>query len=306
MPQIGELNRGKSKHRPRNDPRLLGGPYPFIQTGDVKNSGGLVRNHSQTYTEFGLQQSRLWPEGTLCITIAANIADNRVILTYPACFPDSVVGFSADRSVTVRFAELFLRTAKQELARFAPATAQKNINLEILSEVGVPLPPVTEQERIVAEVDRRLSLLAEVDREVQADGLRADHLRQSILKHAFEGKLVPQDPNDEPVSLLLERIRADRASKSKKVRGVSERKTIGSYRPGGLMSAAPTTQTGYVNRNAQVTIRNTQEPGTDRFQYIYQLACSKCGFNYGANGSDIHERLCPRCQGGNSGLSYGD
>ena len=73
--QLGELNRGKSKHRPRNDPRLLGGPHPFIQTGDIRHSGGLVTHHSQTYTESGLAQSRLWPSGTLCITIAANIAE---------------------------------------------------------------------------------------------------------------------------------------------------------------------------------------------------------------------------------------
>ena len=92
LPQIGELNRGKSKHRPRNDSRLLGGPYPFIQTADVKRSAGLIREHSQTYSEFGLAQSRLWPTGTLCITIAANIAATG-ILAYPACFPDSVVGF---------------------------------------------------------------------------------------------------------------------------------------------------------------------------------------------------------------------
>jgi type I restriction enzyme, S subunit len=210
MPTLGELNRGKSKHRPRNDPRLLGGPYPFIQTGDVKHSGGLIRNHDQTYTEFGLRQSRLWPEGTLCITIAANIAETG-ILTYAACFPDSIVGFCSDSLVTVRFLELFLRTAKQELARFAPATAQKNINLEVLNEVAIPLPPIAEQERIVAEVDRRLSLLAEIDAELQHDRLRADRLHQSMLKRAFEGKLVPQDSSDEPASVLLDRIRAERA-----------------------------------------------------------------------------------------------
>ena len=64
----------------------------FIQTGDIRKSGGTIRKHSQAYSELGLRQSRLWPEGTLCITIAANIAETG-ILTYPACFPDSVVGF---------------------------------------------------------------------------------------------------------------------------------------------------------------------------------------------------------------------
>ncbi len=144
LPQLGELNRGKSKHRPRNEPRLLGGPYPFVQTGDIRQSRGLVTHHSQTYTDFGLLQSRLWPTGTLCITIAANIADTG-ILTYPACFPDSVVGFISDYDpVTTRFLEVFMRTARDELERFAPSTAQKNINLRVLSNLAIPVPPLAD------------------------------------------------------------------------------------------------------------------------------------------------------------------
>ncbi len=88
--ELGKVNRGKSKHRPRNDPILYGGKYPFIQTGDVKHSPFYVTTHSVTYNEKGLAQSKLWPKGTLCITIAANIAET-AILSYPACFPDSIV-----------------------------------------------------------------------------------------------------------------------------------------------------------------------------------------------------------------------
>ena len=83
---LGTLDRGVSKHRPRNEPSLLGGPYPLVQTGDVSNSGGYIRRYSSTYSELGLKQSKLWPSGTLCITIAANIA-NTGILTFDACFP---------------------------------------------------------------------------------------------------------------------------------------------------------------------------------------------------------------------------
>ena len=210
LPQLGELNRGKSKHRPRNDPRLLGGPYPFVQTGDVRHSQGVVTYHSQTYTDFGLSQSRLWPSGTLCITIAANIAETG-ILSYPACFPDSVVGFvCGDDPVITKFLELFVRTEQEGLERFAPATAQKNLNLKVLSDLAVPLPPLAEQRRIVAEVERRLSVIQQAEDTVEASMKRAERLRQSILKQAFSGQLVPQDPNDEPPSLLLERIRAQR------------------------------------------------------------------------------------------------
>ena len=210
MPQLGELNRGKSKHRPRNDPRLLGGPYPFVQTGDIRHSEGLVTSHGQTYSEFGLAQSRLWAAGTLCITIAANIAETGM-LAYPACFPDSVVGFLSDNDlVTTKFLGIFLRTEKDQLERFAPATAQKNINLQILSELAIPLPPLAEQYCIVAEVERQMSVIQQAELAVDASLKRTDRLRQSILKEAFLGQLVPQDPNDEPASVLLERIRAER------------------------------------------------------------------------------------------------
>src|SRR6202034_1779957 len=108
--------------------------YPFVQTGDVARSGGRITHHSQTYNEYGLAQSRLWPENTVCITIAANIADSGLLM-YPACFPDSVVGLITDPAIAEpEYVELFVRTARRDLAAFAPATAQSNINLAILSE----------------------------------------------------------------------------------------------------------------------------------------------------------------------------
>ena len=152
--QLGELGRGKSKHRPRNDPRLYGGEIPFIQTGDVAQSDGWIRTHSQTYSEFGLQQSKLWPAGTVCITIAANIADTAV-LGYPACFPDSVVGFVADPTkCDGRFIKWTIDTMKDDLESFAPATAQKNINLAVLNDVVVRLPSLDEQAEIVRRVEK--------------------------------------------------------------------------------------------------------------------------------------------------------
>ena len=210
LPMLGELGRGKSKHRPRNDPRLLGGRYPFVQTGDVRGADGFLDTYVQTYSEFGLQQSRLWPAGTLCITIAANIAET-AILTFDACFPDSVVGFLAPGQPTlVRFVEYFMRTARAELRRYAPATAQKNINLQVLNGVAVPLPPHAEQARIVDAVERALSVAAQNTESVERTLGRCGRLRRSVLKWALEGKLVRQEPDDEPASDLLERIRLER------------------------------------------------------------------------------------------------
>jgi type I restriction enzyme S subunit len=159
LPGIGELARGKSSHRPRNDPSLYsGGNVPLIQTGDVARASGVVKSHSAMYNAKGVEQSRLWPAGTMCITIAANIADSAT-LGFDACFPDSVVGFIPEfPELDIRYFEFFLRTAKSHLQDFAPSTAQKNINLEILGLLSVPIPPANEIRRIVAKVDGLMAL----------------------------------------------------------------------------------------------------------------------------------------------------
>ncbi|RDU78396.1 restriction endonuclease [Aeromonas veronii] len=154
LPDLGELARGKSKHRPRNDPKLyVNGTIPLVQTGDVARADGLIESYTAMYNEIGLAQSQLWPKGTLCITIAANIADTG-ILGFDACFPDSVVGYTPyESSLPVVYFDFFIRTAKENLERFAPSTAQKNINLEILSNILVPCPPTQEFIRIVSRVN---------------------------------------------------------------------------------------------------------------------------------------------------------
>lgn len=218
LPMLGEFGRGKSKHRPRNDPRLYeGGRFPFLQTGRVRNSGGKIVEYDALYNDAGLAQSRLWPKGTICITIAANIAESG-ILEIDACFPDSVVGLIPHPEVKAEYVEFFIRTAKENLDRYAPATAQKNINLEILNNVAVPVPPSAEQVEIAARVDEASSNALALERACQTELTRSAALRQSILKHAFTGKLVPQDPADEPAAELLARIRASRAAAPKKPR----------------------------------------------------------------------------------------
>ena len=134
---LGTLDRGRSRHRPRNAPELYGGPYPFVQTGDIANSKGLVTEHSQTYSEVGLNQSRMWPAGTLCITIAANIAMTG-ILTFDSCFPDSVVGFQPGRTVTTEYVQTAVDLMQKQLQENAPRAAQRNINLNVLRGVNIP------------------------------------------------------------------------------------------------------------------------------------------------------------------------
>ena len=109
-------------------------------------------------------------------------------------------------------------------SKIRTTAGQSGISGQDVRNIPIPLCPVAEQERIVAEVEERLSALEAAACSVTQDATRADRLRQSILKRAFEGKLVPQDPNDEPASALLERIRAERAAKKPKTRIVARRK----------------------------------------------------------------------------------
>ena len=159
LTDVGEVSRGKSKHRPRNDKVLYdGGIYPLIQTGDVARSNGKITKCTTFYNDFGLAQSRMWPKGTLCMTIAANIADVG-ILDFDACFPDSVVGFNAFKPIASNKYFLYMLMAYQNvLDGMATKSAQKNINLEIILSLAYPLPPLAEQERIVARVEELLAV----------------------------------------------------------------------------------------------------------------------------------------------------
>jgi type I restriction enzyme S subunit len=190
FPELGTFGRGKSKHRPRNNPALFdGGEHLMIQTGDVARSRGLIETYTSKYNDFGLAQSFKWPRGTLCITIAANIADSG-ILSFDACFPDSVVGFiPAPIFENARYFEYFVRTAKANLLEFAPATAQKNINLEILMQVLIPLPPLAEQHRIVAKVDELMALCDQLETSLSS----ADEARKKLLDALLAEALMPTE-----------------------------------------------------------------------------------------------------------------
>jgi len=149
--ELGSLERGISKHRPRNDPSLMDGPYPFIQTGDVAGCRGKITTFSATYSDKGLAQSRLWPAGTLCITIAANIAKTG-ILDFDACFPDSVVGFQARNPAIITYVQYWMSFLQGHIEKMAPESAQKNINLEILRGLSVPVPSEARLEKFHAAI----------------------------------------------------------------------------------------------------------------------------------------------------------
>jgi type I restriction enzyme S subunit len=183
------FGRGKSKHRPRNAPHLYGGKYPFVQTGDVRNADHMITEYSQTYSEAGLAQSKLWPEGTICITIAANIAET-AILGFDACFPDSVIGAVANpKEAEVGFIEYLLQSFKARIQAMGKGSAQANINMGTFEHERFPFPPVAEQRKVVATLDalreetQRLAAL--YTRKLAA----LEALKKSLLHQAFSGQL---------------------------------------------------------------------------------------------------------------------
>ena len=183
--ELGSLDRGVSKARPRNSPELLGGIYPLIQTGDVTNSGVYITTFKQTYSELGLKQSKLWPKGTMLITIAANIAQTS-ILSFDACFPDSVVGFVTNSNKTrVLYVHFLFKFFQSLLERKASQTAQKNINLEILRNLKVPCPPISLQTQFAQIVEKTEALKSQYQQSLK----ELENLYSSLSQKAFKGEL---------------------------------------------------------------------------------------------------------------------
>ncbi|ABK97989.1 restriction endonuclease subunit S [Pelobacter propionicus] len=180
----GAFERGRSKHRPRNDKRLFEhGTYPFVQTGDVSRSKATenqIMTCTSYYNDFGLKQSRLWEKGTLCITIAANIAETG-FLGMDACIPDSVVAFLGVNKSLEKLVKVFIDVAKGDLEHFAPSTAQKNINLGIINELLFPLPPLNEQHRIVARIDQLMALCDTLEQRIDAATVKRTELLGAVM-----------------------------------------------------------------------------------------------------------------------------
>jgi type I restriction enzyme S subunit len=161
---------------------LYDGPYPFIQTGDVRNSNHLITDYSQTYNTKGLAQSKLWPRGTICITIAANIAETG-ILDFDACFPDSVIGMVVNPKKTSQyFVEYLLQSLKANLAAKGRGSAQANINLATFENERFPFPPLKEQERIASVLDKYDALVNDLSAELPAE-LRDRRKQYEYYRH---------------------------------------------------------------------------------------------------------------------------
>nr|WP_249208504.1 restriction endonuclease subunit S [Gluconobacter albidus] len=188
LKHLSEIFRGKFTHRPRNDPRLYDGEYPFFQTGDVARAGMFLSEYRQTLNEAGLRVSTLIPKGTILITIAANIGDV-TILDIDGCFPDSVVGFKPRPEIERDFLYYSMSAMKTIFMNNSIANAQANLNVDRIGGITVCLPPKAEQNVIMEYVqmanektDRAIGV-----KESQITALR--EYKTSLINAAVIGKI---------------------------------------------------------------------------------------------------------------------
>ncbi len=191
LPSVcSDFGRGKSKHRPRNEPSLYGGDYPFLQTGDLSQAGRTVSRFSQTYSEKGLAQSKLWPSGTICIAIVGATIGESAVTGMPACFPDSVIGMVPDPTkAQSAYVQHLLEHYKDDLKAAGEGSARDNINLATFKDWAFPMPSVEQQAAIVEKLNRANQIADSLAAQYKAKLQDIADLRQSLLQKAFAGEL---------------------------------------------------------------------------------------------------------------------
>ena len=205
--ELGSVNRGKSKHRPRNDVILFGGLYPFIQTADVKRANLYITEYNETYSDVGLAQSKLWKKGTLCITIAANIAES-AILGIDACFPDSVVGFIPHKEVSdLKFVKYLLDVFKVYMQQISKGTTQDNLSLEKLRRVKFNVPDYITQQKIAHILSRYDEAIENNNKRIKLLEQMAQNLyKEWFVRFRFPGYENCEFENGIPVGWKVEKL----------------------------------------------------------------------------------------------------
>lgn len=182
------LFRGRFSHRPRNDPRLYGGPFPFLQTGSIARSGKYIDTYEQTLNELGRATSTEFPRGTLVMAIAANVADVAVT-KFPACFPDSVVGFRPNKETSVDYLYVLFTAMRKELVESATENTQKNLNIELVGALHAPVPPLNEQKSILDRLESEAGNTADITRHLRGQIGKLREYRQALITAAVTGQL---------------------------------------------------------------------------------------------------------------------
>ena len=209
----------------RDKPESFSGSIPWITLPDFdrriqiessKSGLGLTEEETKRY------RARVIPAGSVVMSCIGRFGLAAVLGT-SAVVNQQLHAFLVPHWLPSRFFAYALQAQRQYMERISTSTTISYLNKDNCNSVPIPLPPLAEQYRIVGELEKRLSIIDGLEDYLDVQISRSDRLRQSILKHAFEGKLVPQDPKDEPASALLERIRAGRKNRQPVVRRQSRK-----------------------------------------------------------------------------------
>jgi type I restriction enzyme S subunit len=211
--QLADVGTGATPLRSKKE-YYENGTIPWVTSGALNEP--FVDSGTEFITELALEETnvKFFPAGTLLVAMygegktRGKVSELKIdATTNQAC---AALVFEGTAAICKSYVKVFSLKNYDDIRRLSSGGVQPNLNLSIVRDTTFPLPPLAEQRRIVAEVERRLSVVEALEAAVEANLARAERLRQAILKRAFEGRLVPQDPDDEPASALLERIEAER------------------------------------------------------------------------------------------------
>lgn len=210
--QLVDVGTGATPLRSRTD-YYENGSIAWITSGALNEL--FVDKAEEFITDLAINRTnaKVFPSGSLLVAMygegktRGKVSELRIAAaTNQAC---AVLVFNGSSEKAKAFVKLFLQKNYEDIRRLSSGGVQPNLNLSIIKRTLLPLPPLPEQQRINAEVERRFTISAEIEGCLDANLARAHRLRQSILAQAFSGKLVPQDPADEPAEQLLTQIRAE-------------------------------------------------------------------------------------------------
>jgi type I restriction enzyme S subunit len=184
------IQRGRFSPRPRNDPQYYNGNYPFVQTNDVVNSKGKITNYSQTLNEKGLKVSKIFPKGTILMTIAANIGFTGILTIDMTC-PDSLVGIKCKKDLYNKYLNFYFMFNQKRIDYLAEEAAQKNINLSTLNVLNIPFPPLKEQEKIAEILSTWDDVITKQEQLIEQKQV----FKKGIMQQIFSQKVRFKDDN---------------------------------------------------------------------------------------------------------------
>lgn len=211
--ELCEVVRGGSP-RPAGDEKYYNGHIPFLKVADItKDNNKYLNEYTYTIKEAGLKKTRLVNANTLLLSNSGATLGVPKICTFATTFNDGIAAFLGLSNETLDFHYYYWLSKTKELRCINQGAAQPNLNTDIIKEQLIPNLNKFEQKEIVEEIEKRFAIADEVEKVVEDNIEKAKQLKQSILKKAFEGNLVPQEPTDEPASTLLEKIKQERSKK---------------------------------------------------------------------------------------------